>query len=180
MSEKVKVLGVDPSLRFTGLALLTYDTETKEINVSHCQTLVNPQKYKGKDAILNMLDMLQDCADTTPEYTSQESNVIESPAVLFNKAWSGGTMALIAHISGGAAVIFGLQKSHFFRPNEWNKSRKKEVTHAQAFKILGTPEKWHFQKMVKNENHLEHIYDAACLALFWLKNIYIDEEEPSE
>lgn len=175
--EKVKVLGVDPSLRNTGLALLTYDTETNEIKVSQCQTIVNPQKYKGKDAILNMLDMIQKEAEEVEDYRTQDTNVIESPAVLFNKNWSGGTMSLIAHISGGSAVIFGLTKSYFFRPNEWNKSRKKEVTHAQAMKIIGKPDDWHFRRMVKNEDHLEHIYDAACLALFWIKNHYIEDEE---
>lgn len=179
--EQVKIIGIDPSLRSTGISTLSYDTEKKIIYPPHdCQVLVNPQKFKGKDAILNMLEMLQDTFDENEIYQNADAYIIESPAVMFNKAWSSGTMALIAHISGGAAVIFGLEKVHLFRPNEWNKNRKKEVTHAQTIKELGDPETWDFYKTLKSDKYIEHVLDAASMALFWMKSQYWEDEEFKE
>lgn len=171
--EKVRILGIDPSLRNSGLAIVEYDSEKKTLLPIHCQTLVNPQKFTGKDAILNMLDMLHEEGQKEC-YAKVDQVIIESPAVIFNKAWSAGTMASIAHISGGAAVCFDLKKVFFFRPNEWNKNRKKEVTHSQTVSLLGDPDKWHFEKRVKAEKHMEHILDAASLALFWIKNQFME------
>lgn len=177
--EKVKILGVDPSLRNTGLAVVTYNTELnindpKAFEISHCQTLVNPAKYTGTEAILNMLDMMNEEAKKLC-YQVPETVLVESPPVMFNKAWSGGTIASIAHISGGAVALFGIEKSHLFRPNEWNKSRKKEITHNQTIALLGNPENWHYEKMVKSEKFMEHILDAASMAVWWIKGNYIEE-----
>lgn len=177
--EKVRILGVDPSLRNTGLAVVTYNseypvTDPKAFTASNCQVLVNPAKYTGTDAIMNMLDMIKACSEL--EYYQQVDNVIvESPAIMFNKAWSGGTMSSIAHISGGAVALLGIEKAHLFRPNEWNKTRKKEVTHAQTISILGSSDDWHYEKRVKSEKFMEHILDAASMALFWIKSNYLED-----
>ena len=177
--ELIKVLGVDPSLRNTGLAVLTYNNELspldeKAFKVSHCQTLINPQKYKGTDAILSMLDMIN---NESKKYCYQdvETVLVESPPIMFNKNWSGGTVSSIAHISGGSVALFGIEKSYLFRPNEWNKARKKEETHQKTQRFLGNYEDWHFEKMVKNEKSLEHIFDAVSLALWWIKNNYLED-----
>jgi len=177
--EKVRILGVDPSLRNTGLSLITYNAEMPASNpaafaVSNCQVLVNPAKYTGTEAILNMLDMLneealKDC------YLDADYVIIESPPVMFNKSWSGGAIASIAHISGGAVALFGIEKAHLFRPNEWNKTRKKEVTHNQTVAFLGNADKWHYENRVKSEKYMEHILDAASMALWWIRNNYLEE-----
>lgn len=177
--EKVRVLGVDPSLRNTGLAIVTYNTElpvsdVKAFTVEHCQVLVNPQKYTGTDAILNMLDMLCECANEKA-YQDVDDVIIESPAIMFNKTWSGGTISSIAHISGGAVALFGIEKAHLFRPNEWNKTRKKEITHNQTVGILGDYNLWHYEKRLKSEKYLEHVMDAASMALWWIKSNYLEE-----
>lgn len=173
--EKVKVLGVDPSLRNTGLALIEYDTETKKFSKpKHCQVLVNPAKYTGTEAILNMLDMLKKSTIDTPEYLTADTVIVESPPVMFNKSWSGGTIASIAHISGGAAAFFGIDKVHLFRPNEWNKNRKKEATHNNTIAVLGNADTWHYAQRVKSDKFMEHILDAASMGLFWIKGNYID------
>lgn len=177
--EKVRILGVDPSLRNTGLAIVTYNseisiTDPKAFTVENCQVLVNPVKYKGTDAILNMLDMLYDCAYQMA-YEDVDNVIVESPSIMFNKTWSGGTMSSIAHISGGAVALFGIHKSRLFRPNEWNKTRKKEVTHAQTINFLGDPNTWHYEKKPKSEKFMEHILDAASMALFWIKSNYLEE-----
>lgn len=177
--EQVKILGIDPSLRNTGLAIVTYNSELplhdpKAFNVSHCQVVVNPAKYTGVDAILSMLDML-DTESKKECYQDAETVIIESPAIMFNKGWSGGTISSIAHISGGSVALFGIDKARIFRPNEWNKSRKKEVTHQRALELLGDPDTWHYEKRVKSEKYMEHILDAASMALFWIKNNYLEE-----
>ena len=177
--ELINILGVDPSLRNTGLAVVSYNTELpssdpKAFNVSYCQVLSNPQKYTGTDAILNMLDMLVENA-SQPFYQSMDAFIIESPAIMFNKTWAAGAISSIAHISGGAIVAFGIEKSHIFRPNEWNKSRKKEVTHNQTVAFLGDPDNWHYHKRVKSEKYMEHILDAASMALWWIKSNYLEE-----
>lgn len=177
--EIVKILGVDPSLRNTGLALLTYNselplTDPAAFKITDCQVLVNPQKFTGTDAILNMLEMISIEAQKTC-YADADSVIVESPSIMFNKTWSGGTMSSIAHISGGAVALFGIQKSYLFRPNEWNKTRKKEVTHNQTTGFLGSADNWHFTKRVKSEKYMEHILDAASMALWWIKSNYYEE-----
>lgn len=177
--EKVKILGVDPSLRNTGLAVITYNTELPlndpaAFTVSNCQVLVNPAKYTGTDAILNMLDMMSE--ESMKEcYQQAETVIIESPAIMFNKKISSSVVASLGHISGGAVALFGIEKSHLFRPNEWNKTRKKDVTHNQTVAFLGDADKWHYEKRVKSEKYMEHILDAASMALWWIKSNYLEE-----
>jgi len=177
--EKVKILGVDPSLRNTGLGIVTYNTELpitdpKAFSVSHCQVLVNPPKFTGTDAILNMLDMIHE--ESKKEcYQDVETVLVESPPIMFNKAWSGGAVASIAHISGGAVALLGIEKAHLFRPNEWNKTRKKEVTHANTISILGSPDDWQYEKRIKSEKYMEHLLDAVSMCLFWIKSNYLEE-----
>lgn len=176
--ETVNIVGVDPSLRATGLAILTYNTEKKVIYEPHdCQVLVNPQKYTGKDAILNMLEMMQKAFQENENYQKADAYIIESPAVIFNKAWSSSTISLISHVSGGAAVVFGIEKVHLFRPNEWNKNRRKEVTHNHTIAQLGDPENWDFYHTLKSDKYIEHILDAASMGLFWLRTQYWEEHE---
>lgn len=177
--ETIRILGVDASLRNTGLAIVTYNTE-KRLNdptaftVENCQVLVNPTKYTGTEAILNMIEMMgieskKDC------YNNSSNVIVESPPVMFNKTWSAGTISLIAHISGGAVAMFGIDKSYLFRPTEWNKTRKKEVTHKATTDFLGDADTWHYEKRVKSDKYMEHILDAASMALWWIKNNYLEE-----
>lgn len=177
--ELVKVLGVDPSLRNTGVAVITYNTELspsdpQAFTISNCQTLVNPKKYTGTEGILNMLDMIS-TESQKQCYKDPEIVLVESPPIMFNKAWSGGTISLISHIAGGAVALFGIEKCHLFRPHEWNKTRKKEITHNQTVAFLGNPDLWHYEKRIKSEKEIEHILDAASIALWWIKSNYIDE-----
>lgn len=177
--EIIRILGIDPSLRNTGLSVVSFNTEMaanekEAFSATHCQVLVNPKKYTGKDAILNMLDMLYECSQLAC-YQDIDNVIVESPAIMFNKAWAAGTISSIAHISGGAVALFGIEKAHIFRPNEWTKTRKKEVTHNQTISFLGDPDLWHYEKRVKSEKFMEHILDATSMALWWIKNNYLEE-----
>ena len=60
---------------------------------------------------------------------------------------------------------YGIEKAHLFRPNEWNKTRKKDVTHNQTVAFLGELDKWHYEKRVKSEKSMEHILDAAATTI---------------
>ena len=177
--ETIKILGIDPSLRNTGLSVVSFNTEKgandpTAFSAKHCQVLVNPAKFTGKDAILNMLDMLFECSKQEC-YQDVDNVIVESPALMFNKAWAAGTISSIAHISGGAVALFGIEKAHIFRPNEWTKTRKKEITHGQTIAFLGNPDTWHYEKRVKAEKFMEHILDSTSMALWWIKNNYLEE-----
>ncbi len=177
--EVVKILGVDPSLRNTGLAIVHYNTELplsdpKAFKVTDCQVLVNPQKYTGTDAILNMLDMIH-TESKKPCYQEVDNVIVESPAIMFNKKISSSVVAALGHISGGAVALLGIEKAHLFRPNEWNKSRKKEITHNQTIAFLGNSDDWHYAKRVKSEKFMEHILDATSMGLWWLRSNYVEE-----
>ena len=107
--EKIKILGIDPSLRNTGLAIVSYNTEldpndSKSYEISHCQVLVNPRKYTGTEAILNMLDMMNE-ESQKEAYKSASNVIVESPASMFNKKISSSVVASLAHISGGAVAL---------------------------------------------------------------------------
>lgn len=175
--ELVNVLGVDPSLRKTGLAVLSYNSERDTFSVNHCHVIVNPQKFKGTDAILNMLDMIQEVSERSC-YQEVDRVLVESPSIMFNKAWCGGTISAIAHISGGAAALLGLEKTNLFRPNEWNKTRKKEITHNKTIAALGNPNEWNYLKAVKAEKDMEHILDCVSMCLWWItENYIVDKDE---
>lgn len=176
--EKVKVLGVDPSLRNTGLAVVEYNSDPKKdekaFKVTHAQVLINPLKYKGKDAILSMLDMIHE--ESKKEcYQDVHRILVESPPIMFNQAWAQSTISSIAHISGGAVALLGIEKALLFRPNEWMRTRKKDVVHSQAFIYLGHPDTWHYEKPIKAEKYMEHSNDAASMALWWIRSNYQEE-----
>jgi len=175
MSELVRVLGIDPSLRNTGMAVVSYNTESGFFHKpSHCQVLVNPMKYKGTEAILNMLDMISE-ASQEKCYQEVDVVIVESPPAIFNKNFPASTLAMLGHISGGAVALMGLSKSYLFKPTEWNKSRKKEVTHNRTIADLGNVDEWQYNKRVKSEKYMEHILDAASMALWWIKENHVDE-----
>lgn len=177
--EIIQILGVDPSLRNTGLAIVSYNTELslddpKAFQVNNAQVLINPAKYTGTEAILNMMDMMYE-QSLKFCYNEIDSVIIESPPIMFNKTWSAGTISSISHVAGGAVAIFGIDRSHLFRPNEWNKTRKKEITHNQTVAFLGDPLNWHYEKRVSADKKLEHVLDAVSMALWWIKSNYLEE-----
>lgn len=177
--ERVRILGIDPSLRNSGLAVVSYNnelppTDPQAFTVEHCQVLANPMKYKKKDAILNMIDMLQTESQKAC-YEGVDTVVIEAPQVLFKASWAAGTMATIAHISGASIACFGVDRSYIFYPSEWTHSKKKESTHAHTQAFLGSADLWHYEKRIKSEKLMEHILDAASLALWFIKNNFVEE-----
>jgi len=179
--EILRVLGVDPSLRNTGLSVVTYNTEKSlkdptAFKVEHCQVLVNPQKFTGTEAILNMIDMIND-ASKLPCYRDVDHVIVESPAAMYNPKFPTSVVAALGHISGAAVALMGIEKGHLYRPSEWNKTRKKDVTYNLTEAFLGEHTSWQFEKPIKSAKLLEHILDATSMALWWIKANYIDEVE---
>ena len=173
MSEQISVLGIDPSLRKSGFALVSYNAETEKWKVGPCGVLLNPQKYTGTTAIKNMLEMIADLKDSNP-FGKYDDCIVESPPVMFNPKFPSSALLPIAHISGGCAIIFDLEKVELVYPVQWNKAKKKEKTHAITQETLGDPQGWTYFNKVPT-GHLEHVLDAASMAFWYLKQKYLEE-----
>lgn len=179
--EIVKVLAIDPSLRSTGMAVINYNTEKdpgdpSAFKVTDCQVVVNPMKYKKKDAIINMIDMLNFEA-SKPCYNNMDAVLIEGPPAIFrqNASWAAGIVACIAHISGACVALFGIEKAYLFNPLDWNRRKSKEVTHANTQMFLGSCDTWKFEKNVRSPKYYEHVLDAASMGLWFIRQNYISE-----
>lgn len=171
--ETIEVIGVDPSLRFTGIGKISYNTETKNIKVSGCQVIQNKTTLKGTDAISGMLGKIEDIA-SEPVYLDAKDVIVESPVMPFNAKFQASSMISVAHIAGGAAVLFGHDRVKLYRPTEWNRARKKEKTHFITQQILGPWETWNWVIAAKRKDHIEHVLDAVSMALWYLQENYVD------
>lgn len=181
--EIVKVLGIDPSLRWTGLSIVEFNTETNEFKVNNCQLITCPvKKFKGLDAINHMIEQLA-IAQWQSEFLDCNHVVVESPVMPFNAKFQGGSMISVAHIAGACAAYFGQNKNsekiklHLVRPGTWNHCKQKEITHKNTQDILGPWEEWGFKKVIKSIAQIEHILDAASMALWYIQKNYLEDEE---
>lgn len=173
MSETISVLGIDPSLRNSGFALVSYNTETEKWTTGPCGVLSNPQKYTGTTAIKNILEMIQDLKESNI-FGKFNDCVIESPPVMFNPKFPASALLPIAHVAGACAVIFGINNVELIYPSQWNKGKNKAKTHAETAKILGDHMTWNFFGKVP-DGKLEHVLDAASIAFWYIKFKYLEE-----
>lgn len=171
--EIVEIIGVDPSLRFTGLGKVAYNTETKKIKVSGCQVIQNKTTLKGTDAISHMLEKIENVA-SEPDYSEAQDVIVESPVMPFHAKFQASSMISVAHIAGGAAALFGVDRVKLYRPTEWNRAKKKEKTHFLTQQILGPWETWTWKIAAKRKDHIEHVLDAVSMALWYLQENYIE------
>lgn len=171
--EIVEIIGVDPSLRFTGIGKVVYNTDTKKIKVEGCQVIQNKTTLKGTEAISGMLNRIENIA-SEPIYLEADHVIVESPIMPFNAKFQASSMISVAHIAGGAASMFGLDRVKLFRPTEWNKARKKEKTHFVTQQVLGTWETWSWVLAAKRKDHIEHVLDAVSMALWYLQENYLE------
>lgn len=174
--ENIEIIGVDPSLRFTGIGKVTYNTETKKFKVSGCQVIQNKTTLKGTDAIAGMLERIEDVA-SHPEYLDAKDVVVESPVMPFNVKFQASSMISVAHIAGGSAVLFGTDRVRLYRPGQWNRSKKKEVTHAITQQLLGTWDTWEWLVVARRKDHVEHVLDAVSMALWYMHENFISIKE---
>ncbi len=172
--EIVEVIGIDPSLRYTGIAKVTYNSEKNSFKVSDCQVIQNKTTLKSTEAIKHMLESIEDLA-SAPEFCAASDVVVESPVMPFVQKFQGSSMIMVAHIAGGAASLFGLDRVKLYQPAQWNRRKKKEETHKNTQEILGNWNTWGFRVVPKNKAHVEHVLDAASMALYHIQQQYIEE-----
>jgi Holliday junction resolvasome RuvABC endonuclease subunit len=167
--EIVRVLGIDPSLRNTGFAILSYNLETKELTTSKCGVLKTVStKHKGLDGVKEMLNRITELS-TIEGFFDVDDVVVEFPMYFFNADFANYPLLAVAGIAGGAASIFGTSRTLLVTPSEWNQRKKKEVNQKKTEASLGEITTWNFLSKPK-KGDLEHIYDAAGMAL-WFINI---------
>lgn len=172
--ETIEVIGVDPSLRFTGIGKVSYNTETKKIKVSGCQVIQNKTTLKGTAAIAHMLQGIEDLAGDA-EFLDSEHVIVESPVMPFHNKFQGSSMISVAHIAGGAAALFGIDRVKLYRPTEWNRAKKKEKTHFITQQVLGPWETWTWRVAAKRKDHIEHVLDAVSMAFWYIQENFIEE-----
>lgn len=167
--EIVRVLGIDPSLRNTGFAIISYNLETKELTTSKCGVLkTTSTKHKGLDGVKEMLSRITELS-TVEGFFDVDDVVVEFPMYFFNADFANYPLLAVAGIAGGATTIFGVNRTLLVTSTQWSQSKKKEVRQKKTVATLGDIETWNF--MVKpKKGDLEHIYDAAGMAL-WFINI---------
>lgn len=170
--ETVSIIGIDPSLRHTGVAMVTYNFETNKIKVSNCFVVNTPQKLKGLEAIKYALTTLEELSQNEV-YKEAKQVVLESPPNVFNPKFPAINFIQCGHIVGGAACLFGLERATFCVPNSWNK-RNKENAHKQFLARGGDWQSWHFLGKPYKYS-MEHIIDAACIAWWYLQKEYLDD-----
>src|SRR4051812_22026436 len=109
--EIIRILGIDPSLRNTGFAILEFNTETRHIVTSKCGVLKSANaKFKGLDAVKEMLRQIADLA-SKEGFNSVDDIVVEFPMYFFNASFANAPLLSVAGIAGGAAIIFGIDKT---------------------------------------------------------------------
>lgn len=169
--EIIEVIGIDPSLRHTGIAKVIYNLEKNTFSAVNCTVVNCPPKFKGLDAIKYSLEKIEDIASEAC-YSDACQVVIESPPNVFNPKFPVINFIQCAHIVGGAAALFGLDRSTFCAPINWNKKNKAQA-HINCFKQLGEWKEWNFtQKPCAST--MEHIIDAVCIAFWYINKEYIE------
>lgn len=176
MSEIIEIIGVDPSLRFTGIGKVTYNSDTKKLSVSGCQVIQGKTTLKGVAKISDMLSQLEDVA-SEPEFAAAPFVIVESPVMPFNAKFQGSSMISVAHIAGGATALFGCDRVKLFQPSQWNRSKKKDKTHFLTQEILGPWETWRWRIAAKRKDQVEHVLDAVSMALWYLQTNFIEIPE---
>jgi hypothetical protein len=172
--EVVRIAGIDPGLRFTGYAMINYDTETNQIITSNCGLVKTPVAFKGLDAVFYMMKELQDL-NIRLEFNKCDHVIVEIPAAIYGAKFSAGALLPVSSIAGSCCTIFDIEKVTPVYPGVWNKRRKKEVTQKQTESILGEIDSWNYDYKPKAKSQMEHIVDAVSLALWYMQLNYIEE-----
>ena len=172
--EIVRILGIDPGLRFTGYGIVNYDTEKNEIWTTHCGLIKTPQKIKGISAILYMIEKIEELS--LNEFIGDcDKIVIEMPAAVYSAKFSSGALLPVAAVAGGSFSIFDSEKLVPVYPSVWNQRMKKEKTKAITESILGETDTWTYDYKPKAKPQFEHIVDGISMALWYMKLNYIEE-----
>lgn len=172
--EIVKILGVDPGLRFTGYGLVNYDTEKNEIWASNCGVLKTPQAVKGLDAIIWMMDAISEMSEKEC-FENCDNVVVEIPAAIYSNKFSSGSLLPVAVVAGSALKTFEDRKIIPVYPTVWNSGKRKDKTRVLTEDILGVYDEWDYNYKPKAKPQFEHIIDAVSMALWYMRLNYIED-----
>lgn len=173
MSESTfRVMGIDPSLRNLGYAIVNYDSEKGKKWVTNCGLIKTPTRYKGQEALLWMIQAVKQLKELE-QFESCDQYVIETPPALFMAGISRGSVMPVANIAGACAAVFsddGMGNVSLPYPAEWNKAKSKGKTRDILEQELGMFETWDFDNVPNSPTQFEHIIDAAGMALWYIEN----------
>lgn len=176
MSEHLRIVAVDPSLRSTGVAVLNWNSETNQIWVTNCAVLRTPVKYKKLEAIYYMIGLIKEFSEKE-EIVACDQAVVEFPAAFYNPKFSTGTLSPLSAISGAAySFLNDFEKeprAEMIYPTVWNKARNKRKTKDIIEELVGDQAHWQFDQAVKNPNMYEHVIDALGMAYYILERDYL-------
>lgn len=173
--EIIKIVGIDPGLRFTGYSMVSYNTEDNTISTSNCGVLKTPSAFKGLDAVFYMLKELK-ALNERLNFDHCDHTIVEIPAAIYGAKFSAGALMPVSSVAGGCCVIFDIEKVIPVYPSVWNKRKKKDVTKKETENILGDADSWNYDYKPKAKSQMEHIIDSASLALWYLQLNYIEED----
>lgn len=136
---------------------------------SNCGAVRTPDKFKGTDAILYMIEALKKVSEREC-FKDCEKIVVEFPAAFYNPKFSSSAITPLAAVSGACMTMF--QNTEFSRiipvyPNVWNGGKKKEKMAALIQELIGETAEWEFDDKPKREADFEHVIDAIGMA-YWL------------
>lgn len=173
--EIVRILGIDPGLRFTGYGILNYNFENNEIWASDCGVIKNTTEkgVKGLEKINIMKNRIMETLDKPP-FEDCDNYIIEVPAAIFNKNFSAGSLIPVAVVSGFLLGLFHNQNVTPVYPVVWNQRRKKEVTRANTEEVLGDCDTWKYLEKIPAKGQMEHVVDAVSIALWFFEKNYMD------
>lgn len=168
----LKIMGIDPSLRNTGFGIVNYCPETRKVWVTHGGIIRTPEKFKGQEALMWMIQAIKQLRDIEA-YTTCDHYVIETPASVFQQMKvNSAAVIVVANIAGAATAIFsndGMTNTSMPYPQQWNKSKAKSSTREQIESLVGPFEEWDFEIPPKREKEFEHIVDAVGMAYWHLE-----------
>src|SRR5690606_39675094 len=97
--EIIRVAGIDPGLRTTGYGIVNYHLEKNEVWASNCGIVRTPDKLKGLEAIIYMIEEMREISKRE-RFESCSNVVVEFPAAFNNRKCSGGAITPLAAVSG--------------------------------------------------------------------------------
>jgi len=136
---------------------------------SNCGVIRTPDKIKGTDAILYMIEAmrevsLRDC------FSHCVQVVVEFPAAFYNPKFSSGALTPLAAVSGACMSLFqddSKKKVLPVYPTVWNGGKKKEKMSELIQQLIGSYSEWEFDDTPTRQADFEHVIDAVGMA-YWL------------
>ena len=166
MTDPIKVVGIDPSLRNWGLAEGLYDLETGELRIKHVE-VVRPDLPDGKQVRQNSLDL-----ESAYQHFLRSMQLIRNARAIFVEvpigsqsaramASYGVSIGVLGSIRGSGKPFFEVSPTEVKLAGPGHKTAtKSEMIEWAAARHPEAP--WPFQKNRIVESKAEHMADAIA------------------